>query len=326
MSDSATPMQCPSCGEPVKSTWKICPACETRLQAQTCAACGAHVKENWKRCPECEAQLVCPTCQRRFAGGQTQCPQCLQPAPGATLDSPAAEVITDAVCGIELVRVTGGPFQMGDTFGDGIENEGPVHRVNLHEFYIARYPVTQAQWLRLRPENPSRFQGPDHPVEQVAWDDAVAFARGLTEAHKGRFIFRLPSEAEWEYAARSGGREERYAGGNAVEQVAWISDNSQGRTQPVGRKAPNGLGLFDMSGNVWEWCRDLFAVDAYHRHSPANPVIENESSSEIPDRVIRGGSWNLDAWSARCARRFSFKADFFGPGLGFRLVMTLSDH
>jgi hypothetical protein len=325
MSDSATAMQCPACGEPVKPTWKICPACETRLQAPACPACGGQVKEKWKRCPECEALLICPVCQKRVPSGQTQCPHCTDRASAEVVAGPAADIITDTLCGIELVQVKGGSFQMGNTFGDGMENEGPVHRVTLHPFYIGRYPVTQSQWLRLRPDNPSRFEGPDHPVEQVAWQDAVAFARQLTEAHKGRLIFRLPSEAEWEYAARSGGREERYAGGGAVEQAAWFTDNSQGRTQPVGRKAPNGLGLFDMSGNVWEWCRDIFAADAYHQHSAVNPVIDHESPNEIPDRVIRGGSWNLDAWSARCARRFNFKADFFGSGLGFRLVMTPAD-
>ncbi len=212
---------------------------------------------------------------------------------------------------------------MGDTFGQGIENEKPVHTVRVQDFYIARHPVTQAQWLRLMPDNPSKFQGADHPVEQVSWRDAVDFARRLNEAHAGRFRFRLPAEAEWEYAARSRGREELYAGSADIETVAWIADNSGGRTQPVGRKAPNGLGLFDMSGNVWEWCRDIFAADAYEHHAPDDPLIENERIHETPDRVIRGGSWNLDAWSARCARRFSFKEDFFGPALGFRLAMTL---
>ncbi len=322
MSDAPMSQQCPACGEPVKPSWKICPACETRLQALTCHGCGFPVKENWKRCPECEALLICPQCQKRFPTGKTRCPYCPASAPDRN-GSPTADSITDSICGIQLVRVAGGYFQMGDTFDEGIENEKPVHGVSLNDFYIARHLLTQAQWLRLMPENPSRFQGAEHPVEQVNWDDAVAFARALSAAHQGRFRFQLPTEAQWEYAARSGGREERYAGGDAADSVAWIGNNSRGQTQPVGRKAPNGLGLFDMSGNVWEWCRDIFAEDAYHRHGPDDPVIEHEHFHDVPDRVIRGGSWNLDAWSARCARRFSFKSDLFGPGLGFRLVMTL---
>jgi formylglycine-generating enzyme required for sulfatase activity len=127
----------------------------------------------------------------------------------------------------------------------------------------------------------------------------------------------LPTETQWEYAARSGGLDDLYAGGGDVDAVAWYAANSQGTTRAVGTKRPNALGLYDMSGNVWEWCRDTYQADAYGRHSPRNPVIE--SSGE--DRVIRGGSWNLDAWSARCARRFNFRADLLGPGLGFRLVM-----
>jgi formylglycine-generating enzyme required for sulfatase activity len=206
---------------------------------------------------------------------------------------------------------------MGDTLGGGIDNEQPVHTVTVDDFYIARTPVTQAQWTRLMSDNPSRFQGQDHPVEQVTWQDALNFARLLNDAYHGRYRFDLPTEAQWEFAARSGGKDELYAGGGVVDRLAWYADNSGGQTQPIGRKEPNGLGLFDMSGNVWEWCRDAFLADAYQRHARTNPLIEEK----ITERVIRGGSWNLDAWSARCARRVGFQADFLGPGLGFRLVM-----
>jgi formylglycine-generating enzyme required for sulfatase activity len=227
----------------------------------------------------------------------------------------------DVICGMEMVPVPGGTFEMGDLFGEGMENELPVHRVGLDAFYIGRYPVTQDQWMRLQSENPSRFQGGDLPVEQVTWYQARDFARQLTLAHNGRYRFDLPTEAQWEYAARSGGRAERYAGGDAVDPVAWNESNSGGRTHPVGANRPNGLGLYDMSGNVWEWCRDTFAADAYAHHNAHDPLMEAAG----PDRVIRGGSWNLDAWSARCARRFSFRADMFGAGLGFRLVVMAGD-
>ncbi len=216
-----------------------------------------------------------------------------------------------------MVLVPAGVFEMGDLFGDGVENELPVHPVALDTYYIGRFAVTQAQWLKLMPENPSRFVDADKPVEQVTWVDACAFAHLLTQANKGRYRFELPTEAQWEFAARSGGKAELYAGGGAIGTLAWYEDNSEGHSQPVGTKRPNGLGLHDMSGNVWEWCRDTFDADAYAHHAASNPCLNIDG----PDRVIRGGSWNLDAWSARCARRFSFRADLFGPGLGFRLVM-----
>lgn len=206
---------------------------------------------------------------------------------------------------------------MGDTLDQGIDNEQPVHQVILDDFYISRFPVTQAQWSALMEENPSEFKHADHPVEKVTWSDACDFARKLSEAAQKNARFLLPTEAQWEYAARSGGLDDLYAGGDDIDAVAWYEANSQGTTRPVGRKKPNALGLYDMSGNVWEWCRDTFQPDAYGRQDIHNPVV----ASPGPDRVIRGGSWNLDAWSARCARRFNFRADFFGPGLGFRLVM-----
>jgi formylglycine-generating enzyme required for sulfatase activity len=207
---------------------------------------------------------------------------------------------------------------MGDTLGQGIENEQPVHKVTLDDFHISRYPVTQAQWTLLMNENPSEFKHADHPVEQVTWSDACDFARKLTKAVQQNVCFMLPTESQWEYAARSGGLDDLYAGGNDVDTVAWYAANSQGMTRGVGHKRPNALGLHDMSGNVWAWCRDTFQPHAYGHHSHRNPVIESIGE----DRVVRGGSWNLDAWSARCARRFTFRADSWGPGLGFRLVMS----
>lgn len=206
---------------------------------------------------------------------------------------------------------------MGDPFDEGLGNEKPLHEVRLDAFFISRAPVTQAQWLLLMDDNPSSFQGPQHPVEQVTFDDAMDFARKLSRAHHDSFQFSLPTEAQWEFAARSGGKSERYAGGDDIDALAWYEANSQGSTHPVGVKAPNGLGLHDMSGNVWEWCLDSFDPEAYATHATQNPQVDRPGA----DHVIRGGSWSLDSWSARCARRFNFRADAFGPGLGFRLVM-----
>jgi formylglycine-generating enzyme required for sulfatase activity len=131
-------------------------------------------------------------------------------------------------------------------------------------------------------------------------------------------VFRLPTEAEWEYAARSGGRKELYAGGDDIDAVAWYAENSAGSTQPVGLKAANGLGLFDMSGNVWEWCQDIYIPGSMASAGRDRTAAPNETR----DRVIRGGSWSLDDWSARCSRRFGFREDYFGAGLGFRLAAT----
>ena len=306
---------CPQCGEPTRPSWRICPMCETRLQALACPQCGGEVQEKWRRCPECEALLVCRQCGVRLNHGQVVCSRCTPARPEVQESSP---VVKEPVCGIEFVLVRGGSFAMGDTLGRGIENEAPVHQVILDDFYIARYPITQAQWSDLMEENPSEFQHADHPVEQVTWSDVCDFARKLSNAAQPDTRFILPTEAQWEYAARSGGADDLYAGGDDIEVVAWYEENSGGSTHPVGQKKANTLGLHDMSGNVWEWCRDNYRPDAYERHGSRNPVIESRGE----DRIIRGGSWSLDAWSARCARRFNFRADFSGPGLGFRLIMS----
>ncbi len=305
---------CPQCGEPTKPSWRICPMCETRLQALICPQCGSEVREKWGRCPECEALLVCRQCGLRLPQGQAACPRC---APDQSKTRERRPEVKEPVCGIEFVWIQSGSFDMGDTLVQGIENEKPVHQVALDGFYMSRCPVTQAQWSVLMQANPSEFQRADHPVEQVTWPDACDFTDKLSEAAQTDMRFTLPSEAQWEYAARSGGADDLYAGGDDIEAVAWYEENSSGATHPVGQKKANALGLYDMSGNVWEWCRDTYRPDAYGRHGSRNPVV----ASNGDDRVIRGGSWNLDAWSARCARRFNFRADFSGPGLGFRLVM-----
>ncbi len=306
---------CPQCGEPTKPSWRVCPMCETRLHALTCPQCDGEVQEKWRRCPECETLLVCRQCGGRLNQGQVECPLCTPVKPEVQESNPVA---MEPVCGIEFVLVRGGSFAMGDTLGRGIENEGPVHQVILDDFYLSRHPITQAQWSGLIEENPSEFQHADHPVEQVTWLEACEFARKLSDAARSGVLCKLPTEAQWEYAARSGGADDLYAGGDDIEAVAWYEENSGGSTHPVGQLNNNALGLSDMSGNVWEWCLDTYRPDAYERHGTRNPVV----ASKGEDRVIRGGSWNLDAWSARCARRFNFRTDFSGPGLGFRLVMV----
>lgn len=226
--------------------------------------------------------------------------------------------------------VPAGSFNMGagKWDGEGYKDEFPVHKVDIDGFWMGIYPVTQAQWemimsnpilKKVRPNNPSWFKmGKQHPVEQVSWHDAQEFIQKLITANKGKYHFRLPTEAEWEYAARSCGRPDKYAGGGNFEASAWYSANSGMTTRPVGGKPPNGLGLYDMSGNVYEWCQDTYGETAYRKHDRDNPVLTGEGIK----RVIRGGSWSNSPHEIRCAYRASVNPDFKGNYIGFRLVMT----
>ena len=309
MQDNRERRQCPSCGEPIEEGWRICPVCESDLRGWVCPVCGKAVRENWKRCPYCEAVLLCSGCGKRIPAGHKGCPQCRPEAQEAILIEPVTELV--------FVRIPGGTFSMGDVFGDGSENEQPVHSVKLSSFYLSACPVTQKAWDRVMDRNPSRYAGEDLPVESVSWFDAQEFLTRLQEKTSLNVTVNLPTEAQWEYAARSGGKPERYAGGDDLDALGWYADNGDGKPQPVGQKRPNGLGLYDMSGNVWEWCADVFHADAYGRHAAEDPV-ETRAGEE---RVLRGGAFHLDAWSARTMRRFSLNPEFCGPAVGFRIVL-----
>jgi formylglycine-generating enzyme required for sulfatase activity len=222
----------------------------------------------------------------------------------------------------ELVFVPGGCFEMGDTFGDGFENEQQVHEVRLDSFSIGKYPVTQGPWQMVMGCNPSRFKfGENHPVESVSWNDVQDFIAKLNTLTGKNY--RLPTEAEWEYAARSGGKKEKWAGTSderKLEEYAWCDANSGGTTHTVGMKKPNGLGIYDMSGNVWEWCSDWYD-EGYYRHSAlANPPVAASGS----DRVLRGGGWDNIPWNLRTANRYNLSPDIAGSYLGFRLVLPSS--
>jgi formylglycine-generating enzyme required for sulfatase activity len=218
----------------------------------------------------------------------------------------------------DMVRVRGGLFRMGATpeqKGYAYANETPEHRVELEDFHIGRYPVTQGQWLLIMDDNPSRFKGEkDLPVDSVSWDDAQAFIERLNAATGGGY--RLPTEAEWEFAAR-GGRSSKgylYSGGDNVDSVAWTCRNSRDRTHLVGRKRPNEIGLYDMSGNVSEWCLDRFGpYDPAQTFNPRGP-------EEGPLRVSRGGSWYYAPIAARVSFRIGITDDYRGRSRGFRLV------
>jgi len=224
----------------------------------------------------------------------------------------------------EMVLVKGGCFLMGDMFGDGDgffggSDEKPVHEVCVGDYYIGKYEVTQGQWKNVQGNTPSKFSncGDNCPVEQVSWNDAQDYISTLNQ-RTGK-TYRLPTEAEWEYAARSGGKSEKYAGGDNVDSVSWYGKNSDNQTHRVGQKKPNGLGIYDMSGNVWEWCQDWYDSDYYKNSPKENPQGPSTGSY----RVLRGGSWSYLAAAARAAYRGSWGSPGRRDGyFGFRLART----
>ena len=226
----------------------------------------------------------------------------------------AAAVITDSTTGMTLLKVPGGTYTMGDTFDDGYPGEIPTHQVTVGDFYIGKYEVTQGEWQAVMGSNPSSFSacGAGCPVENVSWDDIQTFITTLN-LQSGK-NYRLPTEAEWEYAARSGGLSEKYSGGSDVDAVAWYSVNSDSTTHPAGQKQANGLGLYDMSGNVWEWVNDWYG--AYDSAAQTNPTGPTTGSY----RVFRGGSWSLDAFYGRASNRNANNSDDRANDLGFRLA------
>ncbi|MEO5348474.1 MAG: SUMF1/EgtB/PvdO family nonheme iron enzyme [Magnetococcus sp. YQC-3] len=217
--------------------------------------------------------------------------------------------------GMEFMWVPRGKFLLGDLFGDGVAQEKPVHPVSLVGFWLGKYPVTQQEWQKVMGGNPAHFKkGHHYPVENISWHDAQAFVSRLNHLGDGRY--RLPTEAEWEYACRSGGGKERYAGGEEIDKSAWYGD-IYGSTHPVGKKAANRLGLHDMSGNVCEWVQDCRT--AYNDETQLNPLQEGNDTQE---RINRGGSWLTAAQHVRCSARNSNSATFRSYALGVRLARS----
>ena len=222
---------------------------------------------------------------------------------------------TDPATGMEFVWVPGGEFEMGcgSWTSECDDDEQPVHAVRLDGFWMGKFEVTQLQWQKVMGSNPSSFKkGGNYPVEEVSWDDAKGFIAKLNA--QGPAKFRLPTEAEWEYAARSGGRPERYAGGDDIDRVAWYQPNSGRSTHAVGAKAPNGLGLYDMTGNVWEWVEDAKAE--YPSDPQVNPVVTGGGSG----RILRGGSWLYGTVQTRTTYRARFKPFYRYGSIGLRLA------
>ena len=213
-----------------------------------------------------------------------------------------------------MVGVAGGTFQMGSN--DDIEDEKPVHSVTLSSYYIGQTEVTQKLWTAVMGSNPSIWKGDNLPVEMVSWNDCQNFITKLNALTGEKF--RLPTEAEWEFAAKGGNKSKgyRYNGSNTIGDVAWYLDNSSDKMHPVGTKAPNELGIYDMSGNVMEWCRDWYG--SYSSSAQTNPAGPASGSN----RVYRGGDWDNYATNCRAAARLSNTPAFAYYYFGFRLALS----
>ena len=280
-------------------------------------------------------QLVAhlPGLAEQLAGNQTirEGLTALGPKPGKTW--------TDATTGMAFVWVPKGCFEMGSGSGD----KKPVHEVCLDGFWIGKYEVTVNQYMKfvndtgrhhpewLEPGSDYNINtgSTDHyskqgaslsngqnPIMGVSWNNTQDFAKWASR--KSGKNLRLPREAEWEYACRSGGKDEKFSGSNSVRSVAWYANNSGGKTHQVGTKLANGLGIYDMSGNVWEWVQDIYDKDAYRKPGRNNPIYEAGGQS----RVIRGGSWYSSAGYTRCAIRHKNSPGGRGYNLGLRLLRT----
>ena len=245
------------------------------------------------------------------------CPICGRPLQGNT--DPSKQTFTVKGVAFKMIKVEGGTFSMGATSeqsSDAFDYEKPVHSVTLSDYYIGETEVTQELWEAVMGSNPSYFEGDNQrPVENVSWNDCQKFIKKLNRLTGKEF--RLPTEAEWEYAARGGkySRGYKYSGSNNADEVAWYSYNSRDETHPVKTKKANELGLYDMSGNVWEWCNDWWGC--YQSNSQTNPT--GPSKGEY--RVLRGGSWGNFDWCVRVSFRYFNSPGTRNDNYGLRLAL-----
>ena len=224
------------------------------------------------------------------------------------------ELLSVNSIGMRFVPIQAGTFTMG---------EGKTaHKVTLTQaFHLGQHEVTQEQYEKVMGKNPSKFKGKQNPVEMVSWNDAVEFCRKLSDlpAEKSAgHVYRLPTEAEWEYACRAGTTTKYSFGDDAskLEQYAWYDKNSDRRTHPVGEKKPNAWGLYDMHGNVWEWCQD------WDGDYPSGSVTDPTGAASGSVRVCRGGSWVSFSVNCRSAYRYWYSPDYRDYFLGFRVLRS----
>ena len=224
----------------------------------------------------------------------------------------------------EMIYVEGGVFDMGSVYETAYKWEKPVHKVKLTDFWLCKYLVTQSLWKAIMglENNPSFFKGDLRPVEMVSWDDCQDFLKKLnTLTHK---TYRLPTEAEWEYAAKGGIIKENglFSGSDKLEEVGWYNENSDGETKDVRLRSPNALGFYDMSGNVWEWCQDWYSHEYYEKCFDLE-LVKNPKGPENGDgRVIRGGSWHGSRQYCRISDRSTRLPGNQVINLGFRIALS----
>lgn len=264
------------------------------------------------------------------------------PPASSAITADAEGNITVSLAGlpkISMKKVEGGTFVMGaaqEQDGVADDDELPSHNVRLSSFAIGRYEVTQELWVAVMGSNPADpGEDPQTPVYNVSWKDAHTFIQKLNQhpaIRQNGHVFRLPTEAEWEYAARGGQQSKRYryAGSNNIDEVAWYDKNSGNDVHPVGKKQPNELGLFDMTGNVFEWCSDWYASDYYSTSSAANPsssaVFNPLGPQSGSSRIVRGGCWAFPP--EKCRTTYRATSDPAADGLnilGLRLAMDLDE-
>ncbi|MDD6166239.1 MAG: SUMF1/EgtB/PvdO family nonheme iron enzyme [Bacteroidales bacterium] len=304
-------MKCPHCGKEHSDSAKFC----ENTGKELLKACP------WEDCADYGKAILpmranfCPRCGRPLQRTAEQ----VMSENHLNTSEPSEQ--TFMVKGVEfkMIKVEGGTFSMGATSeqgSDADDDEKPVHSVTLSDYYIGETEVTQELWEAVMGSNPSYFEGDNQrPVENVSWNDCQKFIKKLNRLTGKEF--RLPTEAEWEYAARGGkySRGYKYSGSNNADEVAWYDSNSGSKTHPVKTKKDNELGLYDMSGNVWEWCNDR--CGCYQSNSQTNPTGPSEGES----RVLRGGGWCYFDMGVRVSRR-----DYLTPGyrhiiIGLRLAL-----
>ena len=237
----------------------------------------------------------------------------------ARADEWPADAARPPADGFVMVDVPAGCFDMGNAPGRGDANEHPVHRVCVQAFALGKFPVSQMEWISVMGRNPSANDacGGMCPVENISWNDARAFIQRLDA--RGDNKYRLPTEAEWEYAARAGGKTSVWSGTDDPTQLgayAWYIENAKFQTHLLGQKRPNDFGLYEMTGNVWQWTSDWYDA-AYYANAPRQDPAGPRSGQS---HVLRGGYWGSPKAMLRVTRRIALPPDARGPGFGLRLV------
>lgn len=300
-----------------------CPNCNSEIpnEAKFCLHCGTKIVEN--------LTIECPNCHNQIPADSKFCPDCGEKLVVKEQNNPNIIEINANGVSFNMVRVAEGTFKFGND-EDDICNT-PVHVRFNKPFWIGETVVTQELWDSVMPYNPSGSHYLDNyeklPIEWVSWDDCQEFIKALNVL-TGR-EFRLPTEAEWEYAARSGNNEiyTKFSGGEEAEDVGWFKENSDGTTHPVKTKKPNKLGLYDMSGNVGEWCNDWFDWDywrnQYQSSSFLNPISNPQGPISGDSHVFKGGAFCHFSYFAAVTQRLAFESnDASSCAVGFRLALS----